>query len=92
METFAAKKAAETAPGVGQLTDAALVTKDAMSPIRDDIFGRMREIYAENLRKLAEIEQESVDDLQKHLDTKFVEEQRTLSQDGASEKKGDDVP
>jgi len=62
--TYAAKRAAEIAPGVGKTaTDMYLITKDVIEPVRPDVMGKLPELYETFYRKRQEFAQEIVDGL-----------------------------
>jgi len=89
-ETFAAKKAAETAPGVGNITDAVLVTKDECAPIGEDILGKTLEIHESKVRQVADIELNSVEQMQSHIDN-LVKDRDKQYQDGVTYESKSDV-
>lgn len=66
-ETFAAKRSAEIAPGVGKFTDAFVVFRNAIEPLRAEIYAKTMEIYDVKVRGRAEIEREAVDELQEYI-------------------------
>jgi hypothetical protein len=43
--TYAAKKAAEVAPGVGKFTDLNLITRDGVTPVSEELANRLFQLY-----------------------------------------------
>jgi 20S proteasome alpha/beta subunit len=65
--TYAAKKTAELAPGVGAHTDITLVLKDHVETLREDVTKELRRLYAAYLPKLAALGSEFVDEFQAYI-------------------------
>jgi hypothetical protein len=65
---FAAKCAAETAPGVGKDTDMHLVFKNGVEQIPSDLFGKLKELYQNYENKRTSLQREVVDELQTFID------------------------
>ncbi|SDT60298.1 hypothetical protein [Bradyrhizobium canariense] len=66
---FAAKKAAEIAPGVGSRTDIHLVFKDKIEAIDPNVDKRIHDLYTEYLGKLSGMGAELIEQLDKDLPT-----------------------
>jgi 20S proteasome alpha/beta subunit len=65
---FAAKKAAEVAPGVGTSTDLYIVFKDSVEPIRKDLLDRLHELYGDYIKSRLELETKIMTGLQSFID------------------------
>jgi hypothetical protein len=61
-QTFKAKKRAEVAPGVGELTDMFLITNNGAAPIARELIDALEKIHREDVRRAkerpAEVERE----------------------------------
>lgn len=66
--TFAAKKAAEIAPGIGEETDVWLSLKDAKFPIWPKVDAKLKSLYAEYSSKRTELGANSIIQLQAFID------------------------
>jgi hypothetical protein len=65
---FAAKKAAEVAPGVGIATDMHIIFKDRVEPILPDVAAKLSELYESYKNDRLFLEQNAVNELQKFID------------------------
>jgi len=65
--TYAAKKVAETAPGVGSSTDIHLVTRDAVTRLWQHAFDSLEETYRKYLKEHGELVQKSVNELHEKM-------------------------
>jgi hypothetical protein len=65
---FAAKRAAEAAPGVGTSTDIHIVFKDRIEPLRHDVATKTSELYEEYKNNRTALENKIVQELQLFID------------------------
>lgn len=65
--TYAAKKNAEIAPGVGKATDMRLIIKNVIEPIRADVFEKLEAVYADFETKKRALTLEALAELQKTI-------------------------
>lgn len=63
--TYAAKKVAEFAPGVGKETDMRLILKNTIEPIRADVFEKLKSLYDDYTSKRRELVSAALAELQK---------------------------
>jgi hypothetical protein len=66
---FAAKRAAEIAPGVGKFTDMHLVMKDAVIDLMPNVAAKLPELYDKYIEKRTTLEAEIVSELQEFMNT-----------------------
>lgn len=66
--TYAAKKASEMAPGVGQNTDVTLVFKDHIDRFTGDVSSKVHELFLEYKPKVYELSNQYVERFQQFLD------------------------
>jgi hypothetical protein len=66
--TFAAKKAAEVAPGVGTATDIRIVTRDRINPLANELEEKLPPIFENYRTGRAQLELEAVAALQSYID------------------------
>jgi 20S proteasome alpha/beta subunit len=66
-ETFAAKKSAEIAPGVGKFTDAYALFKTGIEPLRSDVYEKCKEIYEVKTAKRATFDDEAINELGEYI-------------------------
>lgn len=76
--TYAAKKIAEIAPGVGKATDMRLIVKNVIEPISADIFEKLESVYSNFEMKRRNLSSEAVAELQNTITGKY-DVQRTKS-------------
>jgi 20S proteasome alpha/beta subunit len=65
--TFAAKKAAEIAPGIGKMTDIHLVTKDAIFPLWTALSEKMTNLYKDYNDKVTDLQRDAISHLEAFL-------------------------
>jgi 20S proteasome alpha/beta subunit len=66
IETYAAKRAAETAPGISKFTDAILVLRNEIQPVASKLYDKAQELYERNLLMREAAERTSFDEFQRH--------------------------
>jgi 20S proteasome alpha/beta subunit len=66
--SFAAKKAAEVAPGVGSATDLNVVFHNVVETLRPDVVDKLHEIYASYIQERTLLDQKAVAELQSFVD------------------------
>ena len=84
---FAAKKAAEVAPGVGKSTDIYLVLRDTIDPLRPDVAAKLPEFYEEYQLARAELEKKLTTTLHEFMMKPQPESEPTPQQDVKNDKK-----
>lgn len=75
--TFAAKRAAEIAPGVGKSTDIHLVLRDAVFPLWDNTAAKMAALYDEYEKKRVALALDAVNQLQAFMNEQSPQADRT---------------
>jgi len=66
---FAAKKAGDLAPGVGEFTDINLVMKDSYFPLWNKVHGKMHELYKRVAEDVTTIAKDAIAELDKFIGT-----------------------
>lgn len=71
---YAAKKAAEVAPGVGRNTDILLVFKNGYEKLRPDVANKLHELYAEYAPKAYALGTEYIEKVQDYISKPIVQD------------------
>ena len=66
---FAAKKAAEVAPGVGSMTDLNLVFKNSVERLRSDVESELEKIYFDFIARRTDLVSKAMQDLQTFIES-----------------------